>query len=90
MGRSRMKKFCLGPEPQAGRTKKFCLRPRPHKKSWAAATLFNTETLTWQDTGIVVYGEVLSYSFDQNEILTLKVAKGCLAKNSTFYRFALK
>jgi hypothetical protein len=50
---------------------------------------FNSETSTWKDTGIMVYGSVLSLFVDKNDILTVRTANGYL-KKPTFYRFALK
>jgi hypothetical protein len=73
MGRSRMKKFCLGPEPQAGRTKKFCLRPRPHKKSWAAATLgfyLNAFFISYSNPSEYYVHEGISGKFAMLSLLT--------------------
>jgi hypothetical protein len=51
---------------------------------------FDSETLAWKDTGIVVYGRVCSLFVDHNEILTMQVAEKHASPKTTFYRFALK
>lgn len=50
---------------------------------------FNTDTSIWEDTRIVIYGEVLSLFVDQNDILTIQTV-GICSKKSAFYRFSLK
>jgi hypothetical protein len=51
---------------------------------------FDSDSRTWTDTGIAVYGRILSTFVDEKHVMTLQVAKSQDLGKATIYRFALK